>query len=169
MVYEASGFSQISGMELLYKTCGGGATRGGNGFEEKRGTAFSVMANGVVNGHGFYATNYQNLYVLGQCEGDVGDSDCGECVKIAVQRAQVECGNSISGQVYLHKCFVSYSYYPNGVPKKSSPFSNSPSGSGGTNAGKSVAIILGGAAAIGFLVIMLMCARSVMKKKHDDY
>lgn len=153
---------------MLYKTCGGGAIRVGNGFEERRGTAFSVVENGVVSGHGFFATNYQNLYVLGQCEGDVGDSDCGDCVKIAAQKAQVECGDSISGQVYLHKCFVSYSYYPNGVPKRTSPFSNSPSGSG-SNAGKSVAIILGGAAAIGFLVIMLMCARGVMKKKHDDY
>ena len=64
------------------------------GYEERRDTAFSVMENGVVSGHGFYATSYQSLYVMGQCEGDVGDSDCGECVKSAVQRAQVECGSS---------------------------------------------------------------------------
>ncbi|MBA0738339.1 hypothetical protein Gogos_011713, partial [Gossypium gossypioides] len=33
----------------------------------------------------------QSVYLLGQCKGDVGDSDCGECVKSVVQRAQVEC------------------------------------------------------------------------------
>jgi hypothetical protein len=60
------------------------------------------------------------VYMLAQCEGDLGDSDCGDCVKSVVQRAQVECGSSISGQVYLHKCFISYNYYPNGVPKRSS-------------------------------------------------
>ncbi|XVE65767.1 hypothetical protein DITRI_Ditri08aG0026000 [Diplodiscus trichospermus] len=170
MLYEVAGFSQISGMEMLFKTCG--ATNvAGTGYEERRDTAFSVLENGVVSSHGFYTTNYQSVYVLGQCEGDVGDSDCGDCIKSAVQRAQVECGGSISGQIYLHKCFISYSYYPNGVPRRSSsssyPHPSSSSSGTGQNAGKTVAIILGGAAGVGFLVILLMFARGVMKK-HDD-
>ncbi|KAK7391657.1 hypothetical protein VNO78_20074 [Psophocarpus tetragonolobus] len=173
MLYEVAGFAQISGMQVLYKTCGA-TNAAGRGFDERRDTAFSVMENGVVSGHGFYATSYQSLYVMAQCEGDVGDSDCGECVKNAVQRAQFECGSSISGQVYLHKCFISYSYYPNGVPGKhsssaASSSSNSySSSSAGQNTGKTVAIILGGAAGVAFLVICLMFARS-LKKKHDDY
>uniref|UniRef100_A0A2N9HIB2 Gnk2-homologous domain-containing protein n=1 Tax=Fagus sylvatica TaxID=28930 RepID=A0A2N9HIB2_FAGSY len=159
ILYEVSGFAQISGYELLYKTCG--ATNvAGVGFQERRDTAFSVLENGVLSGHGFYTTSYQAVYMLAQCEGDLGDSDCGDCVKSAVQRAQVECGSSISGQVYLHKCFISYNYYPNGVPKRSSS-----SGTGG-NTGKTVAIILGGAAGVGFLVICLLFARNLMKK-HD--
>ncbi|XVF66403.1 hypothetical protein PTKIN_Ptkin10aG0032800 [Pterospermum kingtungense] len=171
MLYEVAGFSQISGMEMLFKTCG--ATNvAGTGFEEKRDTAFSVLENGVVSSHGFYTSNYQSVYVLGQCEGDVGDSDCGGCIKSAVQRAQVECGSSISGQIYLHKCFISYSYYPNGVPRRSSsssyPHPSSSSSGTGQSTGKTVAIILGGAAAVGFLVILLMFARGVMKKR-DDY
>lgn len=128
LLYEISGFTQISGMELLYKTCGT-TNVAGTGFEERRDTAFSVMENGVVSGHGFYATNYQSMYVLAQCEGDLGDSDCSECVKTAVQRSEVECGSSISGQIYLHKCFISYSYYPNGVPRRSSSSSSSSSSS----------------------------------------
>ncbi|KAG6766266.1 hypothetical protein POTOM_030338 [Populus tomentosa] len=128
ILYEVAGFTQISGMEMLYKTCG--ATNvAGSGFEERRDTAFSVMQNGVVSSHGFYATNYQSMYVLGQCEGDVGDSDCGECVKTAVQRAQVEWT--------------------------------------GQNTGKTVAVIVGGAAGVGFLVICLLFARGLLKK-HDD-
>ncbi|EEF34029.1 DUF26 domain-containing protein 2 precursor, putative [Ricinus communis] len=169
ILYEVAGFAQISGMEMLFKTCG--ATNiAGSGFEERRDTAFSVLQNGVVSGHGFYTTSYQSMYVLGQCEGDVGDSDCGECVKNAVQRAQVECGNSISGQIYLHKCFISYSYYPNGVPRRSSSSSSSSSHSSSSeqNTGKTVAIILGGAAGVGFLVICLLFARNLMKK-HDDF
>ncbi|XP_065862972.1 plasmodesmata-located protein 2 [Euphorbia lathyris] len=171
ILYEVAGFTQVSGMEMLFKTCG--ATNiAGSGFEERRDTSFSVLQNGVVSGHGFFTTSYQAVYVLGQCEGDVGDSDCGECVKSAVQRAQVECGNSISGQIYLHKCFISYNYYPNGVPRRSSSSSSSSSHSSsssgtGQNTGKTVAIILGGAAGVGFLIICLLFARGLMKK-HDD-
>ncbi|ESW17337.1 hypothetical protein PHAVU_007G231300 [Phaseolus vulgaris] len=167
-LYEVAGFSQISGMQMLYKTCGT-TNAAGRGFEERRDTALSVMENGVVSGHGFYTTSYQSLYVMGQCEGDVGDSDCGECVKNAVQRAQVECGSSISGQVFLHKCFISYSYYPNGIPSRSSSSSPSfSSSSSGQNPGKTAAIILGGVAGVTFLVICLLFARS-LKKKHEDY
>ncbi|KAI3459550.1 hypothetical protein Pfo_016213 [Paulownia fortunei] len=155
MLYEVAGFAQISGMEML-------------------DTALSTLENGMSSSSGFYTTSYESVYVLGQCEGDVGTSDCGECVKSAVQRAQVECGSSIAGQIYLHKCFISYSYYPNGIPKKSSSasYSSSPSSSSssgpGPNTGKTVAIILGGAAGVGFLVICMLFARGLLKKK-DDY
>ncbi|CAI0436944.1 unnamed protein product [Linum tenue] len=167
ILYEVAGFTQVSGMEMLFKTCGR-STAAGSGFEERRDTALSVLANGVASGHGFFTTSYQSMYVLGQCEGDIGDSDCGECAKSAVQRAQVECGNAISGQIYLHKCFISYSYYPNGVPRRSSSSYGSPSSGTGQNTGRTVAIILGGAAGVGFLVIFLMFARNLLKK-HDDY
>ncbi|KAG7018816.1 Cysteine-rich repeat secretory protein 3, partial [Cucurbita argyrosperma subsp. argyrosperma] len=167
LLYEVSGFSQISGLEMLFKTCGS-TNVAGSGFEERRDTALSVLENGVVSGHGFYTTNYQSVYVLGQCEGDLGDSDCGECVKNAVQRAQVECGSSISGQLYLHRCFISYSYYPNGVPTRSSPLSSSSSSSSSGNIGRTVAIILGSTAGVAFVIICLLFARGLMKK-HDDY
>uniref|UniRef100_A0A7N0URW0 Gnk2-homologous domain-containing protein n=1 Tax=Kalanchoe fedtschenkoi TaxID=63787 RepID=A0A7N0URW0_KALFE len=118
MLYEVAGFAQISGLEMLYRTCS--ATNvAGVGFAERRDMAFQVMSNGVVTNHGFFTTSYEAVYVLGQCEGDVGDADCGECVKTAIQKAQVECGSSISGQVYLHKCFISYNYYPNRRPPSS--------------------------------------------------
>ncbi|GAA0165807.1 hypothetical protein LIER_21117 [Lithospermum erythrorhizon] len=168
MLYEVNGFPQISGMELLYKTCGG-KNAGGSGAEQVRDTALNALENGISSGNGgFYTTSYQSVYVLGQCEGDVGASDCGECVKNAVQKAQFECGSSISGQIYLHKCFISYSYYPHGPPKRSSSSSYSApsSGSSGQSTGKTLAIILGGAAAVGFLVILLLFVRSLVKK-HD--
>ncbi|XP_047337264.1 plasmodesmata-located protein 2-like [Impatiens glandulifera] len=169
MLYEVSGFPQISGMKMLYKTCSGKNVEG-SGFEERRDTALSSLENGIVsvNGNGFYMTSYESVYVLGQCEGDLGSGDCGDCVKSAVQTSQVECGSSISGQVYLHKCFISYSYYPNGAPKRSDSSSSSSSGSG-TDAKKTVAIILGSLAGVGLLVILLLVLKNAVKKKHDDY
>ncbi|KAI7737656.1 hypothetical protein M8C21_003960, partial [Ambrosia artemisiifolia] len=44
MLYEVSGFAQISGMELLYKTCG--KTNGG--FQQRRDAAFSALESVVV-------------------------------------------------------------------------------------------------------------------------
>ncbi|GAB2265882.1 Plasmodesmata-located protein 2 [Dionaea muscipula] len=169
-LYEFSGFPQISGMEMLYKSCSP-TNVAGTGFEMRRDTAFTVMENGFAGGNEFYTTSYESVYVLGQCEGDLGSSDCGECVKTAVQRAQVECGSSLSGQVFLNKCFISYSYYPNGVPTKSSSSGSSSTSSyslgSGQSTGKTVAIILGGTAGVGFLIICALFVRG-LTKKHDD-
>ncbi|KAK9724229.1 hypothetical protein RND81_05G057300 [Saponaria officinalis] len=131
MLYEVSGFTQISGLQMLFKVCSP-TNVAGSGFEMRRDTALQVMVNGVNagNSHGFYTTTYQGVYVLGQCQGDLGAADCGLCVKSAVEKAQVECGSSLSGQVYLHKCFISYGYYPNGVPTKSFGYSSSGYSSG---------------------------------------
>ncbi|CAG7874727.1 unnamed protein product [Brassica rapa] len=170
LLYEIAGFAQISGMEMLFKTCGKNNVAG-TGFEERRDTAFGVMQNGVVSGHGFYATTYESVYVLGQCEGDVGDSDCSGCIKNALEKAQVECGSSSSGQIYLHKCFIGYKYYPNGVPRGPSSPSSSSGSSGSSSSsgttGKTVAIIVGGTAGLGFLIICLLFVKNLMKKKYD--
>ncbi|KAL3642081.1 Plasmodesmata-located protein 2 [Castilleja foliolosa] len=178
MLYEVSGFTQISGMEMLYKSCSA-KNIGGSGFEEKRDTALNSLENGMSGASGgFYTANVESVSVMGQCEGDVGASDCVECVKSAVQRAQVECGSSVGGEIYLHKCYIGYGDYANGAHKGSSSSGSgsgsgsfhTPSSSGGTgpNAGKTVAIIVGGAAGVGFLVICLLFARGLFKKK-DDY
>ena len=119
MRYEIAGFKQVSGTELLYKVCGS-IKASGSGFEERRDTAFGMMEKGVEGEDEFYTGTYESVYVLGQCEGDVGGSDCGDCVSTAVQSVKTDCGDSISGQIYLHKCYISYSYYPSGVPSLSS-------------------------------------------------
>lgn len=114
--YEISGFKQVSDTELLYKTCGSIRAEG-TGFEQRRDTAFDMVEDGVKSGSSlFYTGTYQSVYVLGQCDGDLDPNNCGDCVKNAVQKATSECGDSISGQIYLQKCYLSYSYYPNGVP-----------------------------------------------------
>ncbi|OVA02321.1 Gnk2-homologous domain [Macleaya cordata] len=161
ILYELAGFPQISGVQMLYKSCSA-SQAAGSGFEERRDTAFAAVESGMVSGNGFYTTSYESVYAMAQCEGDLSMADCGECVKTVVQQAQVECGSSISGQIYLHKCYMSYSYYPNGISRKSSSVGTE------QNTGKTIAIVVGGAAGVGFGVICLMFIRSLLKK-HDDY
>ncbi|KAG0491715.1 hypothetical protein HPP92_005113 [Vanilla planifolia] len=171
-LYEISGFPQVSGTQMLYKTCGSDGG-GGERFEEKRDTVLSRLQDGVTSGGGFYATSYQSVYAVAQCEGDLSSADCGDCVEQAVQKVQVECGGASSGQVYLDKCYVSYSYYPNGVPRGGGGGGGGNVGGGGgdggegQDTGKTVAIVVGGAAAVGFLIICLLFARNLMKKKDD--
>jgi len=51
---------------------------------ERRDTAFSLMENVAVSDHGFYATSCRS-YVLGQFEGEVGDSDCVLCKLLFIE------------------------------------------------------------------------------------
>ncbi|XP_020085040.1 cysteine-rich repeat secretory protein 3-like isoform X4 [Ananas comosus] len=165
-LYEVSGFPQVSGTQMLFKTCGSGGG-GGSGFEVRRDTAFAQLQSGLSGGNGFYATSYEGVYAMAQCEGELSAGDCGECVAQAVQKSEVECGGAPSGQVYLDKCYISYSYYPNGVPRGGASPGGGGGGGGGQQTTKTVAIVVGGAAGLGFLVICLLFARSLLKKKDD--
>lgn len=122
--YEADGFHEpdatTSKTNLLYKFCGEIEAVDG-GFVELRDAAFAALESGVVSGNGFFSSSHDSVQVTAQCEGDLGGCDCGECVHNAVQVAQEECGNSVSGEIYLDKCFISYTYYPDGTHGNSKP------------------------------------------------
>lgn len=117
--YEADEFNihETSKYEYMQKICGQKAA--GIGFEEVRDEAFAAMEIGVTEGNGFYSGGYESVHTMAQCEGDLEGCDCGECVSIAAQIARQECIDSISGQIYMDRCYISYSYYPHGVPDNS--------------------------------------------------
>ncbi|XP_047336420.1 plasmodesmata-located protein 2 isoform X2 [Impatiens glandulifera] len=152
--YEIAGFRQVSGTEFLHKVC-----KPEEGLVPSAvWTALGEIEKGMMmTGDGFYAGSYESVFVLGQCEGDLGNSDCVECVKNAVEKVKIECGNSISAQIYLQKCYISYTYYPNGV----SPRTQSGTGQ---NTQKIVAIVFGGSACFGLTVACLLFLRSTFKK-----
>ncbi|KAE8685475.1 Cysteine-rich repeat secretory protein 3 [Hibiscus syriacus] len=111
--YEIVGFKQVPATEFLYRVCGSSQASEAE-LESRRDAAFNTAENGVKSGGGgnlFYTGQYVSFYVLGQCEGDLGTSDCGDCGKSAFEAAKEDCGDSVSGQVYLHQCYISYSYY----------------------------------------------------------
>ncbi|XP_011038482.1 PREDICTED: cysteine-rich repeat secretory protein 3 isoform X3 [Populus euphratica] len=156
--YETDGLDveETSTHELLHQTCSEKKVAG-HGFEELKNAAFAAMESGVVSEGGFYETNYEFLHVMAQCQGDLGGCDCGECISSAIQVAEEKCGASISSQVYLDKCFMSYTYYPDGIPEKDSNY--------GKSTGRTVAIVLGGAALLGVGFILLKFFKSCGKKE----
>lgn len=80
--YEIAGFQQVPDTELIFKVCGSKKASGGD-FDERRDAALGTVSTGVGNGSGgFYTGSYRNVYVLGQCEGELGNR---ECVKSGVE------------------------------------------------------------------------------------
>ncbi|KAJ6877201.1 hypothetical protein NC651_030052 [Populus alba x Populus x berolinensis] len=160
--YETDGLvEETSTRELLHQTCSEERVEG-HGFEEVKNEAFAAMESGVVSEGGFYETNYESLHVMAQCQGDLKGCDCGECISSAVQVAEEKCGASISSQVYMDKCFMSYTYYPDGIPGNSYPGKESDYGK---STGRTVAIVLGGAAVLGAGFILLKLFKSCGKKE----
>ncbi|KAL6516203.1 hypothetical protein OROGR_019508 [Orobanche gracilis] len=171
--YESSGFPQRSGTDFLYNVCGSNRVDG-DGFDGIFSPALGEMANGVGN-LGFYEGVYWSVYMLGQCEGDLSGGDCVNCVKNAIDQAKSRCGNSISAQIYLQKCFISYTFYPNGVPEKHHHSSSSFPAVGtwivrnGKTITKTVAIVLGVIAFVVLLACFILALKSSMKKKPYAY
>ncbi|KAK9055689.1 hypothetical protein SSX86_026774 [Deinandra increscens subsp. villosa] len=181
MRYEVSGFQQVPATELLYKQCGS-RHASGSGFDERLESALSLIPKGVSSGKGYYAGAYQSVYVLGQCEGDLGGGECVNCVKSAAEIGRKECESSVSGHIYLQQCYISYTYYPNGVPGAGDDGGaggggvetgvteiEGEGGGGRSNTKKAVAIVLGGIAAMGLAVAFLLVLRSAFKKKKEHY
>ncbi|GJX40956.1 anticodon-binding aminoacyl-tRNA synthetase, class 1a [Tanacetum coccineum] len=83
-------------------------------FDRYKNRLLNELVHSVGNKKGYYAIRGNVFYdpyvnVLGQCEGDLGVDDCVNCVKTAVDFAQADCGSAFNGDVYLHKCYISYS------------------------------------------------------------
>ncbi|KAJ9565001.1 hypothetical protein OSB04_000967 [Centaurea solstitialis] len=181
--YEVAGFPAASSTDLLFKQCGSNRASG-SGFDERLEAALSQIEKGVGgDGKGYYAGEYQSVYVMGQCEGDLGNGECVNCVKTAAEKGRSECGSSISGHVFLQQCYISYTYYPNGVPGSGTGGGGGGGGgiatgateTGGSGGGrrhdtqKLVAIVIGGLAGLFLGIAFLMVLRSAFKKKKEKY
>lgn len=107
---------------LLHKECGEPVVASYAKFKElMMEEAFVTLESGILNSNGYYATNYKSVKVMAQCGGDSDTCECSECVSDAVLVAREECGSSISAQIYLDKCFMSYTYLPESDGNNSVP------------------------------------------------
>ena len=113
---ETNGESKSYSNFLLHKECGEPVVDYIK-FKEFMDEAFVNLESGIPNSNGFYTMNYKSVKLMAQCEGDSNICDCSNCVSDAVQVAKEECGTSLSAQIYLDKCFISYYGIPgNSVP-----------------------------------------------------
>ncbi|GLJ13848.1 hypothetical protein SUGI_0221210 [Cryptomeria japonica] len=133
---------QMDGCSLHYDKTGGFI--GGNGFR--------------LSNSGDSRTGY--VHGLAQCEGDLSLTDCGTCMAAAVQRLRDVCGNAVSGQVYLSKCYARYSQDAFYRDNSSSDHHHDDNDD---DAGKTVAIILGLLAGVALIVVFLSFLKQILK------
>ncbi|XP_028107824.1 plasmodesmata-located protein 2-like [Camellia sinensis] len=105
-------------VQLQHKTCSD-SKADSSGLIELRDAAFAALESNVVSSaNGFIDMIYESMHMVAQCGGNLEGCECGGCVNNAVQIAQDECGNSLSGEVYLDSCFISFSSNDNnGIPE----------------------------------------------------
>ncbi|KAK7269157.1 hypothetical protein RIF29_21873 [Crotalaria pallida] len=150
---------------LQYKDCGVSvAANYYVEFGELMDEAFVVLENGIVNSdNGYYRMDYKGVQLMAQCEGDSESCECSRCVYDAVEVAKEQCGTTLSAQIYLDKCFISYIYqqesYGNG---------NSVPGAGRNNSTEKLAVIVVGGAVALFLAFMFLSFLNSRRKKDDD-
>ncbi|CAL0300011.1 unnamed protein product [Lupinus luteus] len=149
---------------LHYKICGEiSSVTNYVEFRELMDEAFVELENGIVNSDGYYRVNYKGVQLMAQCEGDSETCECSRCVYAAVEIAKEQCGTSLSAQIYLDKCFISYIYQPDSYGNGNSV----PGTRRNHSTEKLAAIIVGGAAAalLGFLFLSFLNSRC----KKDEY
>ncbi|XP_076910191.1 plasmodesmata-located protein 3-like [Bidens hawaiensis] len=173
--YEVVGFPPASATALLFKQCGSNRASG-SGFDSRLESALEQIEKGV-NGKGYYSGEYESVYVLGQCESSLGSGECVNCVKSAAENGRSACGDSISAQIYLQQCYISYTYYPNGVPGSGTGggggiqtgATETGGGGGQYNTQKMVAIVIGGLAGLFLGIAFLLVLRSAFRKKKEKH
>lgn len=111
--YEEDGIENENepGIQILHKSCGEYKVKTNSGFEEMKNAAFLALESGVLSGNGFCQINYESFGLMAECTANLRGCECGECVNNAVQICEEECGNSVSGEIYLEGCFISYEYH----------------------------------------------------------
>ncbi|KAG2402214.1 hypothetical protein LR48_Vigan845s001800 [Vigna angularis] len=141
---------------LLHKECGKPAVEYAK-FKEVMEEAFATLESGILNSNGFYSMNYKWVKIMAQCEGDLETCDCSSCVNDAVLVGKEECGSSLSAQIYLDSCFISYDIFGNSVPGARR----------NGNTERLAAIIVGGAVAVfvGFALMSMLKSRF----RKDEY
>ncbi|CAI8583892.1 unnamed protein product [Vicia faba] len=167
--YQTQQFQETTILEsknnnIFHKICGVHVVEYYVEFRGLMDEAFTILENGIINSDGFYATDYKKVKLMAQCEGDLSTCACSECVGDAVMVAREECGSSVSAEIYLDNCFISYTY----MPKSGNGEDDENSGQGANinnNTKKVVAIIVGGAATL-FLGLLFV---SMLNSKKDDY
>ncbi|ERM94138.1 cysteine-rich repeat secretory protein 60 [Amborella trichopoda] len=151
--YDNISFVGVLDTSLIYKRCSPEFSAD-SGFYERREEVFREIQQ--VGSNGFSVGSSGTIQGMAQCSGDLEPSDCSACLIQAVGRLRSLCASSVSGDIYLGKCYVRYS---------SDGFYSSPHGSSNDDgAGKTLAIIIGLLAGVALIIVFLSFLRQVCGK-----
>ncbi|XP_057817995.1 plasmodesmata-located protein 6 [Cryptomeria japonica] len=163
--YDKVNFFGLADNSVIYKTCSGSQNGGTDFYAHLNLVLSGLQTGGFIGGNGFRLSNSGDsrtgyVHGLAQCEGDLSLTDCGTCMAAAVQRLRDVCGNAVSGQVYLSKCYARYSQDAFYRDNSSSDHHHDDNDD---DAGKTVAIILGLLAGVALIVVFLSFLKQILK------
>ncbi|XP_058079416.1 plasmodesmata-located protein 7-like [Magnolia sinica] len=103
--YDNVTFLGVQDKSLVLKKCGPSTGRYDTDMLSRRDEVLTSLGGGT----GMYRVGSIG-YVsgVGQCVGDLDGGECTDCVSEAVERLRGGCGWSVSGAVYLGKCYAQY-------------------------------------------------------------
>lgn len=160
---------------LVYKACSPEITAD-PGFSPGRDDVFKSLEEESLGGNGFRSASSggdsgaARVSGTAQCEGDLPWPECGYCVVKAVQELKDACGAAVRGQVYLEKCYVTYTMdapSPTQPTQEHQPTQEQQAPSSKSNHvdSKTIAIVIGGVAAAIFAFIFLLFLKSLYKSQ----
>ncbi|KMT13907.1 hypothetical protein BVRB_4g077480 [Beta vulgaris subsp. vulgaris] len=167
--YEADVYNDIFSLDDELnnkKSCGENqAVMSSEYFEQMKSQALVALESEVAGGggdgnNGFYSIKHEGFHAMVQCEVGIDECKCATCVVDAVEALEKECVSSISGQVYLGLCYLSYEFNPHEIHGAFHAEEKHKAGFG-----KIVAIAIGGVALLFIVLLLFRC----LKKKDDDW
>lgn len=168
--YDTQSFIGKEETNLLYKKCGPAPP---NGYDANligmRDDALSAIVSSGGTGGTYRVGAAGYVQAAAQCVGDLSAKDCSDCISNVVNQVKSLCGDAVSGDVYLGKCFVKY--YSGGVYSSSSSSSSSSDdddrhhNDSNDEAGKTLAIILGLVAGVALIIVFASFLRRAGRSK----
>lgn len=80
------------------------------GFDDLRDSAFEELESEVEIRHGYSTVEREGFQAEAECEEDMEEKKCRECIHEALEIAKGDCERSVYGKVFLEQCSVSYEY-----------------------------------------------------------
>ncbi|XP_068662386.1 plasmodesmata-located protein 7 [Aristolochia californica] len=147
--YDNFSFIGAQDKSLVLKKCGSTSRYDTDVFARR-----DEVLGGLANGGGTYRVD-SAAYVKGmsQCVGDLSPEACSECVSQASETMKGVCPGSISGEVYLGKCYARFAV--------GGSYSKASSNDSEDETGKTLAIIVGLVAAVALIIVFLAFIRKL--------
>ncbi|KAG9443934.1 hypothetical protein H6P81_015274 [Aristolochia fimbriata] len=155
--YDNFSFIGAQDKSLVLKRCGSTSRYDTDVFARR-----DEVLGGLAAGGGSYRVD-SAAYVKGmaQCVGDLSTEACSECVSQAAETMKGVCPGSVSGEVYLGKCYARFAV--GGSYSRASYSSNDSE----DETGKTLAIIVGLVAGVALIIVFLAFVRKVCEGHGD--
>ncbi|KAG7974362.1 hypothetical protein I3843_06G045600 [Carya illinoinensis] len=154
--YDNTTFLGVEDKTVVSKKCGAPTIGYDSDALTRRDAVLAYLGTGDGGAYKtFRSSTSGDLQGVAQCVGDLSAGECQDCLTDAIGMLKTECGTAAWGDMFLAKCYVRYT--GGGVRSHTGEDYNYGNGEGNDDHewDRTLAIIIGGIAAVGLLIIFL--------------